>query len=171
MDINTRYSIGDKVFYYLNNNAVETIIEEVIVKTSKYEANRVKYKTTNAPFVLYEDELYPTKEALLNDIENIMDVPECIKKFNMQCKAIGIPFWAKYHYPLTIVKDRYKGAYSGGFFTAWPFDEYDIPKEHSASDRICIEFWDNVDKSFIGIGDNPNDAFKDLCMKMKEKKL
>ena len=29
-------------------------------------------------------------------------------------------------YPLTIINDRYAGTYSGGIFTAWNMDYYEI---------------------------------------------
>lgn len=44
-------------------------------------------------------------------------------------------------YPLTIVKDRYTGVYSGGEWTAWCCDADDVPPEIASGDLPCCSFW------------------------------
>lgn len=44
-------------------------------------------------------------------------------------------------YPLTIVKDRYTGVYSGGEWTAWCCDADEVPPEISSCDLACSDFW------------------------------
>lgn len=44
-------------------------------------------------------------------------------------------------YPLTIVKDRYMGTYSGGGWTAWNCDAEYIPEEIYSGDDDCAWFW------------------------------
>ena len=64
-------------------------------------------------------------------------------------------------YPITIIKDRYNGAYSHGQWTAWPLDIYQIPWAQDSSDSDCANFWDGYDKP-VGKGDTPNEALEDL---------
>lgn len=75
-------------------------------------------------------------------------------------------FWLKHMYPCTIIKDRYTGAYSGGEWTCWPKYIEEIPDEIEAGDIPCMEFWKSYDTSKVGIGDSPNDAVKDLRIKL-----
>lgn len=70
--------------------------------------------------------------------------------------------------PITIVMDRYMGAYSKGKFTAWNLDPQEVPKEIDADDSTCRNFWDSkyVKKYVIcGKGDTPNEAYQDLNKK------
>lgn len=94
---------------------------------------------------------------------------EDTERFNSKCKELDASWWLKYNYPLTIVNDRYGGAYSGGNFLAFPVHEYAVPAGHDSSDGMCMDFWAEVDFTFIGIGDTPNAAFEDLRSKLKEK--
>ena len=80
-----------------------------------------------------------------------------------------IDFWVQDIYPITIISDRYGGTYSGGQYTAWPIFYYDIPEGPEDSDIPCFDFWQNVDKSFIGIGESIDAAKLDLIFKMKKK--
>lgn len=47
-------------------------------------------------------------------------------------------------YPLTIVKDRYTGVYSGGEWTAWHCDADEVPPEIASGDLPCGRFWDSA---------------------------
>jgi len=71
-------------------------------------------------------------------------------------------------YPLTIIADRYHGSYSGGTYTAWNEEHYNVPDEIDEDDITCMEFWGDVPSRFkaIGKGKTPNDAVKDLTEKM-----
>jgi hypothetical protein len=74
-------------------------------------------------------------------------------------------------YPLTIVRDRYTGCYSGGKFTAWNLYPEDISEEIYADDVGCSSFFSHT-KIIYGRGETPNDAFMDLInMLEKEKRL
>ena len=74
-------------------------------------------------------------------------------------------------YPLTIIADRYTGSYSGGAFTAWNCEYYEIPLDAASSDGLCGEFWETAhDKYLIGTGDTPREAMLDLYIKMLSRK-
>ena len=70
-------------------------------------------------------------------------------------------------YPCTIVLDRYSGAYSGGIWTAWPLEWWEIPNEISESDTPCRVWWDANRKLKIGKGSSPDEALSDLLKKFK----
>lgn len=71
-------------------------------------------------------------------------------------------------YPLTIVMDRYTGAYSGGLYTAWNLDFYDVPKEIEGDDSVCHSFWHD-NKIICGLGNEPISAANDLLNKLTHK--
>lgn len=71
-------------------------------------------------------------------------------------------------YPLTIVADRYNGAYSGGAYTAWNCEPHDIPFDIFGDDVTCAQYWDYVRAeklSFVGVGGSPREAALDLYIK------
>ena len=70
---------------------------------------------------------------------------------------------------MTIVTDRYTGVYSGGEYTCWPLEYRNLPDEIEGGDTECDLFWSHCDKSKVGIGNTPQEAFEDLEKKMKEK--
>ena len=69
-------------------------------------------------------------------------------------------------YPVTIVKDRYNGAYSGGKYTAWNRHPCIIPNEIFYDDVTCAAFWD-LNLIPCGIGETPEEAERDLVEKMR----
>lgn len=69
-------------------------------------------------------------------------------------------------YPVTIIADRYTGAYLGAKFTAWPLYEVNVPGGSSDGDTECADFWGYYNKP-VGKGKDPNSAFQDLIDKMK----
>ena len=79
-------------------------------------------------------------------------------------------------YPLTIVFDRYSGAYSGGKFTAWNCNTEDVPQAISSDDVSCDEFWETVDNDSaqsikFGVGDTVIEAVSDLLRKTNKEDL
>jgi len=73
----------------------------------------------------------------------------------------------KYPYPLTIVCDRYCGAYSGGKFVAWPLDADQVPEGPDWGDCGCMDFWEqNV--QLVGLGSTPEEAVDSLIERQKE---
>lgn len=74
-----------------------------------------------------------------------------------------------YSYPLTIIMDRYGGAYSGAEFTAWNLYEYEIPSDANADDCTCAEFWFKSD-IIVGKGNTPDLAAADLIKKLADNK-
>lgn len=70
-------------------------------------------------------------------------------------------------YPLTIIKDRYSGAYSHGIYTAWNLDFEEIPTEINDEDVICHSFWLN-NKIPVGKGNTPIEAMHNLIELIKE---
>lgn len=73
-------------------------------------------------------------------------------------------------FPLTIVKDRYMGVYSGGLFTAWNMYSECVPEEISDDDCTTFDFWNNDSKRYIiGIGKTPDEAVRDLYLKLKRR--
>lgn len=69
-------------------------------------------------------------------------------------------------YPMTIVKDRYGGVYSGGAYTAWNLDPWELPSEMADSDLFCGEFW-AWNKLPCGKGNTPDEAEGDLLRRIR----
>lgn len=69
-------------------------------------------------------------------------------------------------YPLTIIKDRYSGTYSGGVYTAWNKEADEIPTQIYLDDISCMNFW-STNKEIVGIGLTPNLAEENLRMKLE----
>lgn len=67
-------------------------------------------------------------------------------------------------YPLTIIRDRYNGTYSGGKYVAFNAQPCDIPDEVYGGDMDCSNFWEEVDIPY-GIGETPEKAVLDLISK------
>ena len=75
--------------------------------------------------------------------------------------------WLKWRYPLTIVYDRYAGAYSDGNYLAFPLEFNEVPEEVNGEDGECGYFWNNYDEP-VGKGATVQEAIDDLVEKMKE---
>ncbi len=69
-------------------------------------------------------------------------------------------------YPLTIVKDRYTGTYSGGIFTAWNIEADEVPTDIYGDDTECRNFWS--DALVVGRGDTAEEAEEDLERRIAE---
>lgn len=68
-------------------------------------------------------------------------------------------------YPCTIVADRYDGTYSGGKFTAWPCDYYNLPEELGGGDPDEMSLFSS-DTLLYGKGNTPQEAYENLRIKM-----
>ena len=70
--------------------------------------------------------------------------------------------------PLTVIKDRYLGTYSGFRFHAWPKNLADVDRAVFADDVTCGYFWEWVRTKDIcvGLGETRDEAVKDLIKKM-----
>lgn len=65
MTIETKYYIGDEVWYWFNNHIeMSGIINKILIGLDM----KVRYMCDNSHNVFYEDELYPTKEELLKSL-------------------------------------------------------------------------------------------------------
>ena len=87
-------------------------------------------------------------------------------------------------YPLTVVRDRYNGTYSGASYLAFNLDSNLVPSEVHDSDVPCSYFWDLIDEGnfvegkvardyrdivkYVGKGATIEDAVVDLYRKMKD---
>lgn len=87
-------------------------------------------------------------------------------------------------YPLTVIRDRYNGTYSGASYLAFNLDSNSVPSEVHESDTPCSYFWDLIDEGnfvegkvardyrdvvkFVGKGATIEDAVIDLYRKMKD---
>lgn len=68
-------------------------------------------------------------------------------------------------YPITIIKDRYNGVYSGGKWTAWNCRPWRVPEDIFEDDVSCMEYWnksEHYDDPFCGVGETIEDAIEDL---------
>ncbi len=72
-------------------------------------------------------------------------------------------------YPLTVVVDRYNGAYSGGKWTAWNMYPECVPYGPFGDDLSCDEFWWDEHPFPIGVGNTPDEAIRDLQEKMESR--
>ena len=86
-------------------------------------------------------------------------------------------------YPLTVIRDRYNGTYSGASYLAFNLDSNLVPSEVHDSDVPCSYFWDLIDEGnfvegevardyrdivkYVGKGATIEDAVVDLYCKMK----
>jgi len=64
-------------------------------------------------------------------------------------------------YPVSIVKDRYGGVYSGGRYVAFHLHPEEIPEDAFGGDTEAYYFWENT-RMPIGKGSTPNDALYNL---------
>ena len=71
-------------------------------------------------------------------------------------------------YPLTIVRDRYRGTYSGGKYTAWNLRPDEVPAQIFWDDCGCADFFDSTEKLY-GRGATPEEAIKDLEKRLEER--
>ena len=87
-------------------------------------------------------------------------------------------------YPLTVIRDRYNGTYSGASYLAFNLDSNLVPSEVHDSDVPCSYFWDLIDEGnfvegkvardyrdvvkYVGKGATIEDAVVDLYRKMKD---
>ena len=71
-------------------------------------------------------------------------------------------------YPLTIIRDRYDGIYSGGMYLAFNLDYDEIPSEISGSDIPCLEWWEENKYILVGKGYDITSAIFDLIVKMND---
>ena len=87
-------------------------------------------------------------------------------------------------YPLTVIRDRYNGTYSGASYLAFNLDSNFVPSEVHGSDTTCSYFWDLIDEGnfvegevaydyrdvvkYVGKGATIEDAVIDLYRKMKD---
>lgn len=69
-------------------------------------------------------------------------------------------------YPVTIVMDRYDGAYSGARWTAWNL--YEPPHGCLDGDVECAEFWGGLDIP-VGKGQSPAEAYENLVEALGER--
>lgn len=66
-------------------------------------------------------------------------------------------------HPLTIVRDRYCGTYSGALFTAWNMDADDVPVDINCGDCSCDRFWKEKSAGYpVGKGATIQEAVDDL---------
>lgn len=69
-------------------------------------------------------------------------------------------------YPLTIVSDRYTGAYSGGQYTAWNLSATELPDAIDGDDVDCMSFWRN-NTIPVGKGRTVGEALANLYVLLK----
>ena len=72
-------------------------------------------------------------------------------------------------YPLTIIRDRYNGSYSGGTYVAFNLESPEVPKEVFGDDCTAMRFWKHF-KGVVGRGGSPESAMNDLVKKLKNNK-
>ena len=47
-------------------------------------------------------------------------------------------------YPLTIIRDRYSGSYSGGTYVAFNLEAHKVPAEVFGDDCTAMRFWKHL---------------------------
>lgn len=70
-------------------------------------------------------------------------------------------------YPLTIIADRYTGAYSGGEYLAFNLDFYEIPEDVNGDDCACNDFW-GKNKIPVGKGYTIEEALANLYILLRK---
>lgn len=71
------------------------------------------------------------------------------------------------YWPITIVKDRYGGAYSEGRWVAFNLTFDAVPQEVHGSDPEEMNFWDRFGGP-LGLGDSPQEAYDSLVEVLDE---
>lgn len=67
MTIETKYNIGDEVWYSLKGNVYHEIIDHIEIDVGKSGVTHIYYNS-EGKFPHREDKLYPTKEELLKSL-------------------------------------------------------------------------------------------------------
>lgn len=70
-------------------------------------------------------------------------------------------------YPLTIIRDRYNGSYSGGTYVAFNLECVNVPTEVFGDDCTAMRFWKHY-KGVVGLGGSPESAVKDLLKNIRK---
>jgi len=70
-------------------------------------------------------------------------------------------------YPVTIVADRYGGAYSGGRWVAFPTSAEGVPDDPFGGDTFAAAWWEDAEGLPIGRGRTPDDALTDLVKRLE----
>ena len=70
-------------------------------------------------------------------------------------------------YPLTIIRDRYSGSYSGGTYVAFNLEAHKVISKVFGDDCIAMRFWKHF-KGVVGRGGCPDSAVKDLLKNLKK---
>ena len=75
-------------------------------------------------------------------------------------------------YPITIIKDRYSGTYSGARWLAFNmYPEHVYVLDVNGDDISCNWFWSGeANEYIIGKGSTPDEALADLYLQTKNKK-
>lgn len=70
-------------------------------------------------------------------------------------------------YPLTVIPDRYGGAYSEGGYLAFNLDPNEVPEDVYGDDTACMMFWCRNSLP-VGKGQTPYEAIKNLYKKLQK---
>jgi hypothetical protein len=72
--------------------------------------------------------------------------------------------WIETEWPTTIVRDRYRGAYSGGRWVAFPVYPEEVPDAIFDEDIPCIKYWKEQQEGHVpaGVGATPDEALARL---------
>lgn len=132
-------------------------IDDVLSSAIHYDES-IEYQLTTDDV----DWLEKAKEALEKQIPKkpMADISKIERQADFMEDAI---------YPLTIVEDRYGGAYSGGKYTAWNVGFDEIPPDIDSDDVWCHNFWNEQENNptyFVGKGDTVSEALADLYIKL-----
>lgn len=98
---------------------------------------------------------------------------ECRSHSGGKRKAGSLEAVCEEIYPLTIIIDRYNGAYSGGKVTAWNCRSDYVPSEISDDDCSCYDIWSDLRETGnyrgvkFGVGNTVIGAVEDLYKKLK----
>lgn len=74
-------------------------------------------------------------------------------------------------YPLTIISDRYSGAYSDAQYLAFNLHSSQIPDDVGGGDMQEEDFWHiskTCEQYTIGKGSTPNEAYVDLLREIEK---
>ena len=70
-------------------------------------------------------------------------------------------------YPLTIIRDRYSGSYSGGTYVAFNLEAHKVPAEGFGDACTAMRCWEHC-TGVVGRGGGPDSAVKDLLKNLKK---
>ena len=145
-------------------NPLERIVKEYLWEIREVLDNGLAESLPDTVRISAADLDIDTESVYQDQDEKLTEVTAELTKAN-----VAGDFVEDEIYPLTIVSDRYTGAYSGGQYTAWNISASELPDGIDGDDTECMAFWRN-NTIPVGKGRTGSEALANLYIQLKNKK-